>query len=114
MNKLKTNIIIDVLMMIAFAAMSVTGCIMEYMPTCAGGRGHGAPILGLGRHGWGDIHLWSAIAVLVFLVLHIILHWSMVDAFFKKSIKSWLLRTLLYIFLAIITLATFVPWFFVI
>ena len=112
MNKLKTNIIIDVAMMIAFAAMSVTGYIMEIMPTCQGGRGHGAPILGMGRHEWGDIHLWSAIAVLVFLLLHIILHWSMVDAFFKKSIKNKTLRLLFYLFLIAITLAAFVPWFF--
>ncbi len=113
MNKLKTNIIIDVLMIIAFAVMSATGAIMEYMPTCAKGRGHGAPILGMGRHDWGDIHLWSAIVVLVLLLLHIVLHWKMVDGFFKKSIKSRTLRYMLYLLLAVAVLATFVPWFFV-
>lgn len=112
MNKLKTNIIIDILMMVSFAVMSVTGCIMEYMPTCSGGKGHGAPILGLGRHDWGDVHLWAAIATMVFLILHIVLHWSMVDAFFKKQIPNSAARIVVYVLLAAVALVTFVPWLF--
>lgn len=112
MNKLKTNIIIDILMLVSFAVMSVTGYLMEIMPTCSSGRGHGAPILGLGRHDWGDVHLIAAICVMVFLVLHIVLHWQMVDGFFKKHIANKGLRYFVYILLAAVTLATFVPWFF--
>ena len=112
MNKLKTNIIIDCLMLVSFAVMSVTGYLMEIMPTCSSGRGHGAPILGLGRHDWGDVHLIAAICVMVFLILHIVLHWQMVNAFFKKHIESNILRYIVYILLVVVSLATFVPGFF--
>ena len=110
MGKLKTNIIIDILMLVSFAVMSVTGYLMEIMPTCSSGRGHGAPILGLGRHDWGDVHLIAAICVMVFLILHIVLHWPMVDGFFKKHIPNKGMRTSLYMVLFLLLIFSVVPW----
>ena len=68
----------------------------------------------MGRHTWADIHLYSGIALVVLLVLHIVLHWSVVDAFFTKTIKSAALRYILYIFLLLILILGVLPWIFAI
>jgi len=33
---------------------------------------------GLGRHDWGEIHLWLATVMIVLVVVHIWLHWGWV------------------------------------
>jgi len=42
--------------------------------------------LGYDRHQWGTIHLISSLAFLSLLVIHIILHWKMVNSIFSKMI----------------------------
>ena len=106
MNKLKRNIIIDILMLLAMAIVSISGYLLDEV--CR----RGVTFLGMGRRVWIDIHLWSGIVLLALLILHIVLHWQMVDGFFKKSIPSCGLRYLVYFLLAVVVLATFVPCFF--
>ena len=109
MNRLKTNIVIDILMLVSFAAMSFSGFVLQMRRVLSAGR---SPFLGMSRHTWSDIHLWSAIVVLVLLVLHLLLHWKAVDAFFKKSIENATLRYVVYTLLVVVILITIIPWFF--
>ena len=110
MNRLKTNIVIDILMLVSFAVMSFSGFVLQMRRVLFTGR---SPFMGMSRHTWSDIHLWSAIVVLVLLVLHIVvLHWKAVDAFFKKSIENTTLRYIVYALLVVVIMITIIPWFF--
>jgi hypothetical protein len=37
-------------------------------------------VWGMGRHDWGGIHFWLAMALIVLLVVHVALHWARVCA----------------------------------
>lgn len=107
MKRLNVNIFIDILMMVSFAIVSFSGYLLE--DVCRGK----VQFMGMMRRQWGDIHLWASIALLVLLILHIVLHWSMIDGFFKKSIKSKPLRYSLYLLLLALALIAIIPWFFI-
>lgn len=113
MKKMTINIVIDVLLLVAMTIISVSGFLLNgILPHCHGGGGVVRSVLGMGRHAWADIHLISGIILVVLLALHIILHWSQVDGFFRKQIKSVALRYTLYAVLLVLLLATVLPWIF--
>ncbi len=86
----KLNLIIDVLAFACAVFMVATGFVLEYVLLPGSGRlgtegfgfapgGMGRPIVllwGLTRHEWGAIHFWTAIALMVALSLHLVLHWQ--------------------------------------
>lgn len=115
-NKMPVNIAIDIVMLIAIALVSISGFILEVViPSRHAVRFQGADswcshLCGLGRHGWGDVHLWAGIALLVLLAAHILLHLNIVSAFFKKRCPNRTLRMAFYVFLLILLLITIVPW----
>ncbi len=80
MSKNRLNLVVDTLAYLAMVALASTGLIMAYvLPPGTGGRHSGEPalrLLGLGRHDWGDVHFYLAIALLVLMILHVILHWK--------------------------------------
>lgn len=67
-NRMPVNIAIDLAMLIVIALVSVSGFILEVViPSRHAVRMHGADswcshLCGLGRHGWGDVHLWAGVA----------------------------------------------------
>ena len=81
-NRMPVNIAIDLAMLIVIALVSVSGFILEVViPSRHAVRMHGADswcshLCGLGRHGWGDVHLWAGVALLILLDVHILLHLS--------------------------------------
>ena len=113
MKKMTINIVIDLLLLVAMAVISVSGFLLDgILPHCHGGGGVVRSVLGMGRHAWADIHLIAGIILVVLLALHIILHWSQVDGFFRKQIKSVVLRYTLYAIMLVLLLATILPWIF--
>ena len=104
MKKLARNIIVDILMLAAMATVSGSGYLLDEV--CR----RGVTFLGMGRRTWIDIHLWSGIVIVVLLILHIALHWKMVDGFFKKVIPNCALRYAVYALLLALVLITVVPW----
>lgn len=117
-NKLPVNIAVDLAMLIAIALVSISGFILEVViPSRHAIRFQGAEswcsqLCGLGRHGWGDVHLWAGVALLILFVVHVLLHLNTVTAFFKKKCPNRTLRMFLYVFLLTLLLITIVPWFF--
>ena len=115
-NKMPVNIAIHLAMLIAIALVSISGFILEVViPSRHAVRFQGADswcshLCGLGRHGWGDVHLWAGVALLVLLAAHILLHLNIVSAFFKKRCPNRTLRMALYVFLLMLLLITIVPW----
>jgi len=82
MNRNKLNLVVDVLGYFCMMALASTGLILLYrLPPGTGGR-HGGEtaltLLGLGRHDWGGVHFYIAVALLLLVVLHVALHWQWV------------------------------------
>jgi len=102
-NKMLLNIVIDFVMLTAMALVSISGFILEIViPSRHAVKFQGATpwssqLLGLGRHDWGEIHLWAGIVLVILLAIHILLHINMVSAFIKKKCPNHILRVLLYI-----------------
>lgn len=113
---LKTNIIIDLAMFLAMAVTSISGVVIKVVAPLrrvaheAWVREAATWIVGESRRMWGKIHLWAGVVLLVLLVLHIILHWSAIDGFFKKHIASSAWRTTLYFILFVLLILSVVPW----
>lgn len=86
-NKMPLNIIIDFVMLMAMALVSISGFILEIViPSRHAVRFQDATpwcshLLGLGRHDWGNIHLWAGVVLVTLLAIHILLHIKMVSAF---------------------------------
>lgn len=99
MRRSSLNFIIDLVALLNLLGLASTGFIMKYiLPPGTGGRGRmlrggrGAEHFGeeikelwsMTRHEWGDIHFYLAVIFAVLMVVHIILHWSWIKAYFKS------------------------------
>lgn len=110
-NRSFINIIIDIILLLLLVTIGSTGFIMKYiMPSGhavrhEGARSYASEVLGLGRHGWGDIHWVLSVLFLLFLVLHIALHWKMIVAIVKKILPNNAVRRTLWLVIAVITFA---------
>ena len=116
-NRLTTNIIIDLAMFLAMVVTSFSGIVIrviarlrrttdiEWVREAASSFFELWP-----RRTWGNIHLWAGVLVMVLLVVHIALHWQMVDGFFKKHIENKTLRYALYVVLLLLLVISVVPW----
>ncbi len=115
-NKMLLNIIIDFVMLIAMALVSISGVILEIViPSRHAVRFQSVTpwsshLFGLGRHDWGNIHLWAGVVLLALLAIHILSHINMVSAFVKKKCPNHILRVLLYILFLMLLIITIMPW----
>lgn len=115
-NKMLLNIIIDFVMLIAMALVSISGFILEIViPSRHAVRFQSVTpwsshLFGLGRHDWGNIHLWAGVVLLALLAIHILSHINMVSVFVKKKCPNHILRVLLYIWFLMLLIITIMPW----
>ena len=106
------NIVIDFVM----ALVSISGFILEIViPSRHAVKFQGATpwssqLLGLGRHDWGEIHLWAGIVLGILLTIHFLLHINIVSAFVKKKCPNHILQILLYILFLMLLIMTIMPW----
>ena len=116
-NRLTTNIIIDLVMFIAMAVTSISGIVIRIIAPLRRTaesewvREAATSFFELwSRRTWAHIHLWAGVIVMVLLVVHIALHWPMIDGFFKKHIASKSLRTSLYFVMFLLLVISVIPW----
>ena len=115
-NKMPLNIIIDFVMLMAMALVSISGFILEIViPSRHAVKFQGvtpwsSQLLGLGRHDWGNIHLWAGVVLVTLLAIHFLLHIKMVSVFVKKKCPNHTLRILLYVLLLMLLMITIMPW----
>jgi hypothetical protein len=94
MKKAKFNLIIDELLLLCIATIVGIGLLMKYVLVPGYkrweiyGRNVGLFFWGLDRHQWGTIHLIIGLIFLTLLVLHIILHWSLVVGIYRSMVQS--------------------------
>jgi hypothetical protein len=100
MRRSTVNFVIDLLAFLNLLALAFTGFIMEYvLPPGSGGRygrgfrgGRGSAEVSeqirqfwsLGRHDWGDVHFYLAVAFIILMIIHIILHWTWIKCYVKS------------------------------
>jgi len=107
---------VDFVMLIAMALVSISGFILEIViPSRHAVRFQSVTpwsshLFGLGRHDWGNIHLWAGVVLLALLAIHILSHINMVSAFVKKKCPNHILRVLLYILFLMLLIITIMPW----
>ncbi len=83
MNKVVLNFWLDVLLFVNFLAITATGAILRWGVAC--GRGcREREFWGWFRSDWLDLHFYLAIAIVVNISLHIVLHWDWVVCQIKK------------------------------
>lgn len=109
-NRISFNIIMDIVMLITMVLVSISGFILKVVipsrhavrfqdatPWCA-------HLLGLGRHDWGNIHLWAGIVLVSLVTIHVLLHINMVSAFFNfKMSKIYITNNVVCFIIDIIT-----------
>jgi hypothetical protein len=99
MNRTKLNFVIDALMFLTLMAIAGLGFLMKYVlppgrdVMAKYGRNLELTWLGWDRHDWGSIHLYLAFTLLGLLVIHLILHWSMIVGLYARLISNPRLRT---------------------
>jgi hypothetical protein len=89
----RTNFGLDAIVGILFLAVSISGLISWLV--LGGGGYHGgrnpmynALVLGLGRDGWNDLHLWTGVAMITLTLLHLVLHWKWIMYTIRKFLRT--------------------------
>jgi len=110
MKRSTLNFLIDVVMLLAMAALAGLGILMEFVlvpgrdRAAIYGRQVDLYFLGLDRHAWGDVHLGIGLALLALLGLHIVLHWGQVARIYRGLVTGrpmrWALGLLLVVLCA--------------
>lgn len=81
MKRNSVNFWIDVISFLPMLGLTWTGLLMRYvLPPGTGGRhrDQALTVWGLGRHDYGTVHFYLAIAMVCLIVIHLWLHWSWV------------------------------------
>jgi hypothetical protein len=76
MKRTLLNLFVDGVTALAIFGLIATGLVIRFaLPP---GSGSVRALWGLGRHDWGDVHFWMAVATAALLVIHVALHWNWV------------------------------------
>ncbi|MBN1147290.1 MAG: DUF4405 domain-containing protein [Anaerolineales bacterium] len=72
---------LDSLLLVAFVLANLSGLVAWLILPQGGYQGgrnpaYNALLLGLTRHEWNDLHLWSSLAIIAILGVHVWLHWK--------------------------------------
>lgn len=108
MRKTTSRFWVDVVSFIAFFGLVVTGLIMIFF-TDSGPRVAEAAkyFLNLHRHQWGGIHLYFAIAFVLFILIHLVLEWRWIVGKTRSLFKrAWMLVPVM----AVAFLVVFLGW----
>ena len=94
MKRWHWNYIIDASMFLSMMALAGIGLLLKYilLPGRDARLKYGLQIdlafLGLDRHQWATIHFIISLALLTLLLLHIILHWSMIVTLYRRFVPE--------------------------
>lgn len=116
-NSLKINMGIDLLLFLAMVVTSISGVVIKIIAPLRRvaeqewvRRAAAWFFESWNRRTWAAIHLWAGVVVMVLLVLHIALHWKVIDGFCSKYIVNKTLRAAFYALLLVLLLLSVIPW----
>lgn len=111
MKKPAINFLVDTIAFTLFLCLLSTGFLIYLIMPPASGYS----VWGMDRHGWGEIHFWIALAFLIMMAIHVILHWKWITTKVKGSSgdiqlskKRSFYAILLFIIVLLLLLAPFV------
>ena len=94
MRKATRNYILFVILFFLSLFQAVSGFVMWLALPHGGGYGRGggngseAVFWALTRDTWRDLHDWVAVALLVMIITHLVLHWRWIVHMTKSSFKE--------------------------
>ena len=97
-TKQKTNIVIDLVMLVLMILIAVIGVMIRYVLIPGSerwakyGENVELSVWGMDRHEWGLIHLIVGAVLMVLLVLHLYLHWKQVLNMLQKLFPQKVVR----------------------
>lgn len=100
--------VVNLLLYLTGCVMVGTGFLMAWRIPPGSRGGHGIEALGLGRHDWGDIHLFTGLAVIALTIAHLALNTAWLRIIAARR-KRWPLAAGLGLGLVIILAITFLP-----
>ncbi len=83
MKRTSVNLWLDVVSLLVMLSLVVTGGLMYFV--LPPGTGHTHFLFGLGRHDFGQVHFYLAVAAVVLMALHVALHWNWVCCVIGKA-----------------------------
>ena len=88
MKKSTLYFILACLMFLAGIVEGLSGFILWLALPTGGGRGGGGSVFwGITKNTWIDLHDWVAVALLLLVVIHIILHWKWIVRMIKTCCR---------------------------
>lgn len=82
-DRIPTNFWIDVASLIVMVGLVATGGLIYFV--LPAGTGHSYQLFGWNRHDIGRIHFYLALAAIVLLALHVVLHWNWICCVVAKT-----------------------------
>ncbi len=83
MSRTTLNFWLDLVSFLVMLGLAMTGGITHFV--LPAGTGHSCTLFGLGRHDYGQIHFYLAVAAVLLVALHVALHWAWVCCVVAKS-----------------------------
>jgi hypothetical protein len=91
MKRGSVNFVVDFISLVLLTALIVTGWIIRFiLPPGTGGSGrllhdgagreHIRTLFSMSRHQWGDVHFYLAVAFIVSMIVHVVLHWDWIKS----------------------------------
>jgi len=88
MDKAKINYIIDCIMGLSFVGVAITGLIIFFfLPSGIQGGGE-QQFMNITKHNWSAFHEWAGIIMLLFVIIHLILHWRWILSMTKAILRK--------------------------
>jgi len=90
-KKVTQNYILVALLFLGSLVEAVSGFVLWFvLPHVGGGgrfRGAEREFWGVSREMWVDMHDWAAVALIVIVVVHIIMHWPWIVRMTKRYLR---------------------------
>ena len=68
--------VLNLFLYLVFCFLAGSGLLLELRLPPGSRGGQGLSMLGMGRHDWGELHLWAGLTFLSLVILHIIMSWG--------------------------------------
>lgn len=119
MKKSVLNFTVNTVMTLCMSLIIATGFLIKYTLIPGKerwiryGRNVELHFLGMDRHEWGTLHLIVGLVLWCLVVIHIFLHWKIINGVYKKLIKQPLIKKIVGLLFILFCLVLIIMPFFI-